>query len=286
MGEIFTFSDINNSKKTIRSTWDDFRTALATGQFFQDEIDKAKNSVFLKVYDDLFHQHSGITLQTTTVSAIQSKKIGRGAILREGEFPSYERFVPKKEYITNDNRFSPPGVEWLYLAIGEDQKILSLAQAECRAKNGERFGFCEFDFVPTFEDYKLVDLTIADDITYNELNQQLENFGQAQVKKGLATLRAGKAPQIDTMEFNKLFTKWSVYTYAKLLAEQIFVPLNGPENKKIEYAPFQTMAQYYISLGYAGIIYGSTVFPNGRNLVLFDKKIALPCGNIEIGIVR
>ena len=60
-------------------------------------------------------------------------------------------------------------------------------------------------------------------------------------------------------EFKKLFTKWGVYTYSKLLSEQIFEPLDEKDNKSLMYAPFQTMAQYYISLGYAGIIYGSTV---------------------------
>lgn len=47
------------------------------------------------------------------------------------------------------------------------------------------------------------------------------------------------------------------------------------------YAPFQMMAQYYISLGYCGIIYGSTVLKVGRNIVLFDKSIAYPVGSIE-----
>ena len=46
-------------------------------------------------------------------------------------------------------------------------------------------------------------------------------------------------------------------------------------------APFQTMAQYYISLGYAGIIYGSTVSKTGKNIVLFDKTTAHPVGAIE-----
>ena len=47
------------------------------------------------------------------------------------------------------------------------------------------------------------------------------------------------------------------------------------------YAPFQTMAQYYISLGYTEIIYGSTVSKTGKNIVLFDKTTAHPVGAIE-----
>lgn len=52
------------------------------------------------------------------------------------------------------------------------------------------------------------------------------------------------------------------------------------------YAPFQTMAQYYISLGYAGIIYGSTVSSVGKNIVLFDKNIANPVGTVENYILK
>ena len=51
------------------------------------------------------------------------------------------------------------------------------------------------------------------------------------------------------------------------------------------YAPFQTMAQYYISLGYSGIIYGSTVSNVGRNIVLFDKNMASPIDTTEDYVV-
>ena len=44
-------------------------------------------------------------------------------ILKKDEMPEYERFIPKKEFIKNDNRFSPPGVEWLYLALGNESDI-------------------------------------------------------------------------------------------------------------------------------------------------------------------
>ncbi len=77
-----------------------------------------------------------------------------------------------------------------------------------------------------------------------------------------------------------------MYTYTKLLSEQIFEPLSDVEDKTLMYAPFQTMAQYYIALGYSGIIYGSTVSSVGRNLVLFNKNMALPRGVIEDYILK
>ena len=215
---------------------------------------------------------------------MKGKLIGRGTILKTDEVPNYERFLPKEEYIKEDNRFSPPRVEWLYLAIGDDNDIHECAQAECRAKKGNRFGFCHFQFDSKYDECKLVDLTIADDVSYAELNAVLEEYGQAQVKKGIKIAKAlGFVPRMNTnkKEFEELFTRWGVYTYTKLLSEQIFEPLAVCDNKTIAYAPFQTMAQYYISLGYSGIVYGSTVCPVGKNIVLFDKHMACPVGTIE-----
>ena len=52
MGNIFNFSDIENSEKTIRKTWNEFRDCLAKELFSYKEVDKAKEQIFLKVYDD------------------------------------------------------------------------------------------------------------------------------------------------------------------------------------------------------------------------------------------
>lgn len=284
MGNIFNFSSIDESEKTIRKTWNEFRECLANGKFSYKEIDKAKKQTFLKVYNDLFYKHRGIDHKTIVIKDLKHKLIGRGTILKDNEVPDYERFLPKEEYIKEDNRFSPPGVEWLYLAIGNDNDIHECAQAECRVKAGNRFGFCHFQFDDKYDDHKLVDLTIADSISYAELNACLEEYGQAQLKKRFKIAKLlGFNAKISTnkKEVAELFTCWSVYTYTKLLSEQIFIPLEVSDNKAIAYAPFQTIAQYYISLGYSGIVYGSTVCPVGKNMVLFDKKMACPIGAIE-----
>lgn len=288
MRQIFDFSEIEKSEKAIRKTWSEFREALMSGSFTYDEVEKAKECTFLKVYDELFNQYSGINHKTITIKELDGLLVGRGTILNAREVPNYDRFIPKKEFIKNDNRFSPPGVEWLYLAVGNEDDIHQCSQAECRAEKGNRFGFCHFTFDDSSLDLNLVDLSIADDISYDELNSKLENYGQKQVKKGIRAAKAlGFVPKynVNADEFKRLFTEWEVYTYTKLLSEQIFEPLSDTDDKSIMYAPFQTMAQYYISLSYSGIIYGSTVSCVGRNIVLFDKKIAHPSGVIEDYVV-
>ena len=289
MCQMFDFRCIEKIEKTIRKTWSEFRDALAKGEFSFDEVDKAKGYTFLKVYDDLFQQHSGIEYKTITIKDLEGLLVGRGAVLSGNEVPDYERFIPKKEYIKKDNRFSPPGVEWLYLALGNEVDIHECSQAECRAEEGHRFGFCHFSFEDSSLDLKLVDLTIADNISYEELNSRLEDYGQKQLKKGIKVAKAlGFIPNhnINIDESEELFTEWGVYTHTKLLSEQIFEPLSDIVDKTLMYAPFQAMAQYYISLGYSGIVYGSTVSRSGRNIVLFDKNVAHPSGAIKDYILK
>ena len=177
MGNVFDFGNIENSEKVIRKTWNEFRECLAKGLFTYQEIDKAKKQTFLKVYDDLFRQHSGIDHKTITIKELKNQVLGRGTILKEDEDPYFERFLPKAEFIREDNRFSPPGVEWLYMAVGDDTNIHECAKAECRVKKGDRFGFCHFQFNSKYDDCKVVDLTIADSISYEELNSSLEEYG-------------------------------------------------------------------------------------------------------------
>lgn len=284
MGYFFDFGDIEKIERDIRKTWSEFREALSKGCFTYNEVEKAKKCTFLKVYNDLFHDNSGIDHNTLNLKELRGVLAGRGCVLEKDEVIDYERFIPKKEFIKNDNRFSPPGVEWLYLAIGNETEIHQCAQAECRTNIGDEFGFCHYKLDDAFGDVRLVDLTIADDKTYDELDLMLESYGQKQVEKGIKLTKVlGRiSPYIvNKMDFKRLLTEWAVYTYSKLLSEQIFEPLDDTANKSIMYAPFQTMAQYYNSLGYSGIIYGSTVSNAGRNIVLFDKNIGKPCGTIE-----
>ena len=73
--------------------------------------------------------------------------------------------------------------------------------------------------------------------------------------------------------------KWSLHTYAKMMSKNIFVPIDT-DDKKLVYAPFQTLAMYFIREGFDGIAYSSTVCPNAKNIVLFNKYFAVPFGNV------
>ena len=56
LGQIFDFSGIEKSEKSIKKTWQEFGDALSKGNFSFDDIASAKKNTFLRVYDDLFNK--------------------------------------------------------------------------------------------------------------------------------------------------------------------------------------------------------------------------------------
>lgn len=291
---MFDFGDRKNTEKIIKDTWNEFRNALASGEFEYDEIEKAKEKVFLKQFDDYFNKNGCKKYFTKTLKQLIDEEyiFARGTKLKNDDTVNYDRFVPKRKYISKDNRFSPVGVEWLYLAYtcyGDDKYKIEIAEnctiKECKADIGERFGICRFLINSTFGDAKVVDLTIADELTYDSLNNSLELYAKKVEKDAKKVSILGIKPYINKQEFKEKFSKWFSYTDAKLISEQLFLPVeNGQE--KYMYAPFQCLAKYFATLGYVGILYSITLYPKAKNIVLFDKNMGIPTGDIKDFVIK
>ena len=177
MDALFDFQDPQKSEEILRITWRDFRSALAKHELQYDDTGEALKHTFLKVFDDMFDHMEGQIVRP--ISSLKGKVLLRGAKLDDAEIPSFDRFIPNAKYIKDDNRFSPPGVEWLYLAIDDNSdKALLCAKAECRANIGDRFGSCLFEINSSFVDTVIVDLTSADDKSFRDINYRLELAGQ------------------------------------------------------------------------------------------------------------
>lgn len=293
MDKIFDFGDRAKSEDTIKRTWNEFRVALAMGKFNYNQVDDALNETHLRVFNDMFSNHNFKVRFSVSLSDLvncQGVTFCRGAKLNSHDPVPYERFVPNKDYINDDNRFSPPGIEWLYLALQETgmPTVGSFSMSEkccideCRATNGDYFAICDFMADITGREKNIVDLTIANNYSYDELNKEFEEAAKKYKNQAVKEiLTTGKYTSTGKQEFveDHLYS-WVAYTYAKLMAEQIFLPVDTGD-KKLLYSPFQCMAQYFINQGFDGLIYGSTVCPNAKNIVLFDKSYATPSGTIR-----
>lgn len=293
MKQIFGFSENEEYEKIIRETWESFRNDLANKLFLYNEIDNALYTGFLKAFNEFF-SHGYKWLEKDLCEVLNSDTdVVRAAHINDGSpTPNYDRFIPNSTFITSHNRFSPPGVEWLYLAIGTKNTngtMLSITEKcalkECRASIGDHYALCRFKLNDDYKMKKIVDLTVAKRSSYREINNILEHHGRLiykrEVSRGIVSgLTTGIVKRPDAKDLEPELIKWAVYTYARLLAEQIFLPLTT-EDRELMYSPFQCVAQYFLSKGYAGIVYSSTVFPAGKNLVMFDKQAAEPYNPIK-----
>lgn len=291
MNKIFDFKSIDKSEKIIRLTWESFRNSIATGKYTFNQPELALHDTYLKVFNDLFQDIDVRRYLSLKISHLISSnaRFCRGAKLNSNETISYDRFIPKKEYINEDNRFSPKGYDWLYLTMQSGSpKYTSTYEPmeeccikECRIRDGDRFSICHFMLNDSFGYKKIVNLTTSDDYSYDFINGNLERFAQELKPKVIRDIfRDGKMADNTKEDFFIECKKWVTYTYSKLMSEQLFKPLDT-DNKELIYAPFQCIAQYFISQGFYGIIYKSTVYENAKNMVLFNKAYARPTGTIN-----
>lgn len=276
-----------HSEDTMRRTWAEFSDALARKEFEYTDTDNALSITFLKQFDGWFQGIGKSEMTIPLTDFFNSNYVGRGTIIRPSEpveTPSYDRFLPISKFITEDNRFSPSGVEWLYLAVGKTQNIIqNCAEKECRAKCNDRFAFCNFAINPDYTNLKVVDLTVADEMTYADINDKLLELEEREYDRAFkyAKKYGYWAYRLNYKNdyIKQDIAKWILHTYAKMMSKNLFVPIKA-DDKKLVYAPFQTLAMYFIREGFGGIVYSSTVCPESKNIVLFNKKYALPCGDI------
>lgn len=300
----FNSDDKAKAEETFKSKWAEFRNALANNEFSYDQTDKALNNIFLKQFDKLFQSCGKELLAVSLKDVFDNHYIGRGAVLHSPGSTSYERFIPDAKFIKHDNRFSPPNIEWLYLAIGDSEEhIKKCSEAECGVRNGIRFGFCHFNLNSDYDDIKIVDLTKYIDSSYDEINTEYQHTFESIINdtpNGIKPITdaIAKGKKIESPhqiisnfrmkaigEFIQKRDLWFLKTHSKMLSELIFIPIEGSD-KKLEYTPFQTMAKYFEGQGFGGIIYKSTRYPNAKNLVLFDKNYANPFGTIEDYVIE
>lgn len=249
------FENRRNCVQKIRNDWTALREALKSKQLYYYETEKALQYSFLKVFDSHLELSGCQREVNMTFMQLRNFTLGRAAILRSGETATLNRFIPDRQYINSPNRFSPEGID----------------KAEIRAAAGDRFSYCPFKLSDSINYRKVIDLTVADNSTYEQLDELVDTTTHE------LSCRARSAVRKD-------LEKLLINTYCKLLSDYIFEPVESVDGD-IMYAPFQTMAQYFKRKGYIGIIYKSTRYSGGKNLVLFDKNYAQPIGPIREYII-
>ena len=209
------FENRRNCVQKIRNDWTALREALKSKQLYYYETEKALQYSFLKVFDSHLELSGCQREVNMTFMQLRNFTLGRAAILRSGETATLNRFIPDKQYINSPNRFSPEGIEWLYLAIGTDEAaVVETTKAEIRAAAGDRFSYCPFKLSDSINYRKVIDLTVADNSTYEQLDELVDTtthelFVSATVAEALDQ----KAQYIKNKGFDDQYYKQLIVDY-------------------------------------------------------------------------
>lgn len=260
--------NFNSVVKLLVEQWNELKDALYEGKVDYKDIEKLrKDFMFFNRFDNIFET----AVSTFEVALDSIKPMFRGA-REEVALDNYNRMIPNIKYATGYNRMNPPGEAFIYLGIlgenkGRDKNtvknhILKTVLKELRSYRDTTITVCEFQV-----NYSGKSKTVLDfrgDINIPKSDRPLNIYLQKEIIKN-----SRKETELEVV--NRVLTK--VY-FNMLSSDQIFKPVetDDQDEKKYEYAPFHTLANYVREQGYAGIIFNSTVYKNGTNLVLFDPN--------------
>lgn len=243
-------SDVG-ARESVQKKWDELRKKLENMDFNFNDKEEIKKIPFINVLHRFLEYENVKELVTVELKYFaKSKSFIRAVKVNSDEIITTDRFLPRSDKMQSSNRFSPKDIEWLYL--GFDRYVRDAKQccfAEVRARPEDNVKYCKFKYCNGT--HKVIDLTKG-------------------IQKELDAIHISKGKAVEE-EVETFFLEF----YLKILAEEIFLPVNS-NDKDREYAPFHTMAKYFISLGYDGIIYKSTVSDVGKNIVMFNKESFLP----------
>lgn len=275
---------VKGIKENWKSSWNNFRSKLEKGllqyeyineNFVSKEIGKYEFLNQLYILLESPKQKFKCDSNNKEYFTIDLKKIDeefslcRGVVEDNEDKIKYSRFIPYQDKFPRNNRFSPPGIEYLYLAIDVENsnpynfnnrfsKLEKTCIKEIRADRKKKIGLCNFKIDSKYYNKKIIDLTIGKDKSESELvDYGVKVFGKEE-------------------ELNKVMC----ILFMKILSREIFKPINVLDKDK-EYAPFHCMAKFFSLLGFDGIIFESTCYNKGKNIVLFDKLYAKPYGEIR-----
>lgn len=190
----------------------------------------------------------------------------------EVPFCDVERIIPKREFC-KENRMNPEGKYYGYYVLNYcgqnlNERIITGIK-EKRLEKTNEISTCEFTVKD--KDLKLAKFVIDKGIRL-ELEEHTTTLDRHKIKK-YYDIHGGRKGREEIAEIYALNLMLNT-----MLLGDVFCPAEGnQEEKKYHYAPFHLIADYFERSGYDGILYQSSVDPNGVCVAIFntDNVIAL-----------
>lgn len=255
MGRI-DMSDYYSSLELINNQWKETQQKFRDEKFEYSSFEDLKTEPLYNWMFQVFDKAVHLLLIDVTVV----KKLYRAA--KEVNC-DYDRFIPKQEFASN-NRMN--GKDKLYYYFGVSYKeskkeAITTCMHEIRVLD-DTVAVCEFKLNGNGRELKIVDFTIDPKVPKTE----------ADAKKYIKyhANRYGKEDGIAMA-----MAKMAISIFGSSTA---FEPIDkdniSDEEMYYKYIPFWTITEYLQNQGYDGLLFNSTVYNNGKNLVLFDSNNA------------
>jgi len=170
-------------------TWNELKNRLNSRDIEIDCLNDIPNIPFLGVLDRaLSYEFARECVNNDIYYYSKSKKFYRAAIIKPNEIVDTSRFIPNADFMSCGNRFSPKGVEWLYMGLDRNEYYAKkCCFTEIRANETSNVKYCEFTSIFKIKDL-LIDLTISDgknidDISHVSRKTPHEKYAQIFVIK-------------------------------------------------------------------------------------------------------
>lgn len=306
-------------REEIEKSWEEVRQKLDKKEVKYNDIEGLKQLNFFNRFNDMFTTAGEFAVVKLSEINLLLRSC-KGEVKDKYRFRSLKKEDGEKweknKHKLGANRYNDPERGFMYFGISmkKKPKQFEFVNETCK-KEIRVFDDCEMPIISTLE-FKVYDnkmekkvLDFSKISSYNsckdieeEMNSVLEEITKMytsvilQKNKEIPANVFAKPVCIDIKKvlespnikyLNKCFIEqYLVKMYLKLVNDSTFREINkavlSPDEIKKEYAPFHAFANYIENMGYAGIIYNSTVHKDGLNLVVFNRDDVEFYGDIRI----
>lgn len=242
----------NECITSINKQWQTLSSKLIKDKIDVNNLEYLFSQPEFKWFFKMFNE-SGCELQSIKLSDVKS--LYRFICEKDASKINESRFIPQFKY-AGLNRMNDKNKLYEYLVTDYNSPsisdIIKTGVREIRANNGKNVYYSLFRLNPQYNDSKIINLRFP----YSDTKELYRNLSEANPN--------------DKDYFRFLLMQLIMELFEK---SDMFSPVDKTKKDDIlykQYRPFHFISNYFETMGYSGILYASTVYPKGTNLVLFN----------------
>ncbi len=245
-------SNYDECVRTFNKQWQSLSEKLLKSYIGVDDLDFLKQQDEFKWFFDMFNDKR---CNYVSIGLSEVNNLYRFISEKNENKIIESRFIPDWKYASL-NRMNDEGKLFQYLVTDYNndsiENIIVTGEKELRATEFDTVYYSKFDIADNYKNLRIINLKC----TFKDKQQLIKDFSYIKPRN------------------KKQLEKFLIQVVIELLHKtDMFAPVDktlGDDFLRKKYRPFHFISSYLDKMGYAGILYSSTVNPSGTNLVLFN----------------